>query len=146
MNRKKRPAGLDYYSLYLLGYLREHHPDKADDGAFIEERAGRAAGEYEQLRRDGASIAQAQEAAMLFLLEGLHFSRYDLLRDVLEDEFAGEVPEGEISPLARKLLPLAESVFSIYELTDEFARSPEYNLLRTELTGAVALYLEEHGI
>ena len=44
------------------------------------------------------------------------------------------------------MLPLLENVFSIYELTDDFAQSPEHDLLYTELTGAVALYLEEYGI
>jgi len=38
-------------------------------------------------------------------------------------------------------------VFSIYDLTDDFfAQSPEYDLLYSELTGAVILYLEEYGI
>ena len=83
---------------------------------------------------------------MKSLLEGLHFSKYDLLRDVLESEFEGELPGEEIPAFARKLLPLLENVFSIYELTDDFAQSPEHDLLYTELTGAVALYLEEYGI
>lgn len=148
MNKKNKPAELelDYYGLYLLNYLKESHPDKAGDHAFIEERAARAATVYEQRFREGHPAAGAQELAMRSLLEGLHFSKYDALRHVLESEFEGGIPDEEISPLAQKLLPLLESVFSTYELTDDFAQSPEYDLLHTELTGAVALYLEAYGI
>lgn len=148
MNKKNKPVELelDYYGLYLLNYLKGSHPDKAGDHAFIEERTARAAAVYEQRFREGYPAAGAQELAMRSLLEGLHFSKYDTLRHVLESEFEGEIPDEEISPLAQKLLPLLESVFSIYELTDDFAQSPEYDLLHTELTGAVALYLEAYGI
>jgi len=46
-----------------------------------------------------------------------------------------------------KLLPLVGNVFSIYDLSDDnFALSPEYDLLYTELTGAVILYIEEYGV
>ena len=36
---------------------------------------------------------------------------------------------------------------SIYDLSDDnFALSPDYDLLYTELTGAVVLYIEEYGV
>lgn len=146
MSKNNRPVGLDYYSLYLLNFLRESHPEKAGGHAFIEERAERAAEVYEQHFREGYGAAGAQELAIRSLLEGLHFSRYDMLRHVLTNEFGEEVPEKEIDPLALRLLPRLEHVFSIYEPTDDFAQSPEYDLLYTRLTGEVALYLEEHGI
>ena len=39
------------------------------------------------------------------------------------------------------------SVSYIYDLSDDnFALSPEYDLLYTELTGAVVLYIEEYGV
>lgn len=40
-----------------------------------------------------------------------------------------------------------EYLLSIYDLSDDsFAMSPEYDALYTELTGAVVLYIEEHGV
>ena len=38
MNNTNKPAELSYYGLYLLSYLKENHPDKAHDAAFVEER------------------------------------------------------------------------------------------------------------
>lgn len=144
--KNNKPTELSYYGLYLLRYLKESHPDKAEDAGFVAGRAEDAAGVYEQSRREGYPPEGAHELAMAALLKDLHFSKHDTLRNVLETEFEGEIPEEDIPTLTRKLLPLLENVFSIYPLTDEFAQSPGYNLLYTELTGAVAIYIEEYGI
>ena len=70
------------------------------------------------------------------LLEGLHYSKYAILREVVENEFADDVPEAKRESFTRKLLPLVGNVFSIYDLSDDnFALSPDYDLLYTELTG-----------
>ena len=73
--------------------------------------------------------------------------RHAILREVVENEFAGEVPGEKCEAFTQKLLPLVGNVFSIYDLSDDnFALSPEYDLLYTELTGAVILYIEEYGV
>ena len=85
--------------------------------------------------------------AMKVLTEGLRYSRHAILREVVENEFAGEVPGEKCEAFTQKLLPLVGNVFSIYDLSDDnFALSPEYDLLYTELTGAVILYIEEYGV
>ena len=43
MNQKEKPTELSYYGLYLLSHLKENHPDKAHDAAFIESRSDHAA-------------------------------------------------------------------------------------------------------
>ena len=150
MNNKKKNNGqtdFSYYGLYLLDYLRKNKFEQATDKIFIRERAGRAAEAYERARLDGTSTAGAQELAMDTLMEGLRYSRYAILRDVVENEFAEEVPEAEREAFTQKLLPLVGNVFSIYDLSDDnFALSPDYDLLYTELTGAVVLYIAEYGV
>lgn len=148
MNKKnKEQTELSYYGLYLLNYLQENKFEQASDRAFIKERADRAAETYEQARLDGCSADGAQELAMAELLQGLHYSRYNILHEVVENEFAGEVPETERGAFVARLLPLVGNVFSIYDLSDDhFALSPEYDLLYTELTGAVVLYIEAYGV
>ena len=47
---------------------------------------------------------------------------------------------------ALKLLPYLEGVFARYPLSDDFAYSPEYEQLCTELTGAILISLEENGL
>jgi len=148
MNKKnKEQTELSYYGLYLLNYLQENKFEQASDRAFIKERADRAAETYEQARLDGCSADGAQELAMAALVRGLHYSRYAILREVVENEFSDEVPEEKREAFIHKLLPLVDNVFSVYDLSDDnFALSSDYNLLYTKLTGATVLYLDEYGV
>ncbi len=146
MNKKNQSTEFSYYGLYLLKYLKENHPDKATDADFIGERSDRAADVYEQSRLSGYTPEGAQELAMAALMKGLHFSKYNTIIEVLWNEFAEEVPPGEAAKFALTLQPALEDVFFRYPLTDGFAYTPEYDQLYTELTGTVAIYLEEHGI
>jgi len=149
MNKKKpqKQTDLSYYGLYLLNYLQENKFEQASDRAFVKERADRAAETYEQARLDGYPVDGAQELAMDTLVQGLRYSRYAVLREVVEKEFHKEIPEEEYDAFTEKLLPLVDDVFSGYDLSDDnFALSPGYDRLYTELTGAVVLYIEEHGI
>ena len=150
MNNKKRNEGqtdFSYYGLYLLDYLRTNKFEQASDTAFIRERADRAAETYEKARLEGYPADGAQELAMDTLLRGLHYSRYAILREVVENEFSDEVPEEKREAFILKLLPLVSNVFSIYDLSDDnFALSPDHDLLYTELTGATVLYIEEYGV
>ena len=173
MNNKKKNEGqtdFSYYGLYLLDYLRTNKFEQATDTAFIRERADRAAETYEKARLEGYPADGAQELAMDTLLRGLRYSRYAILREVVENEFSDEVPEEKREAFILKLLPLVGNVFSVYDLSDDnftraipaalgkesehsfhslarnFALSSDYDLLYTELTGATVLYIGEYGV
>ena len=88
MNNKKKNEGqtdFSYYGLYLLDYLRTNKFEQASDAAFIRERADRAAEMYEKARLEGYATDGAQELAMDTLLRGLRYSRYAILREVVEN-------------------------------------------------------------
>lgn len=146
MNQQNKPAELSYYGLYLLSYLKENHPDKAHDAAFVEERADRAADIFEQARHEGYPPEGAQELAMAALLEGLRFSKYDTIIEVLWNEFSEEIAQSDAPAVALRLLPCVKGIFTQYPLSDDFAYSPEYEQLYTELAGAILILLEEDGI
>jgi hypothetical protein len=146
MNDKNKPAEFSYYGLYLLKYLKGNHPDRASDTDFIEGRSDHAAEVYEQSRLQGYTPEGAQELAMAALLQDLHFSKYNTVIEVLWNEFADEIDPGTAPLFALTLQPALEEVFARYPLTDGFVYTPGYNELYTELTGAVAIYLDEHGV
>lgn len=141
------PAELSYYGLYLLDYLRKYHPDKVSDIPFITGREEAASETFEKERTAGSTVEAAQEEAMRVLLEGLHFSPYALLLEVVENEFSEEVQEQEREAFCREIFPHLKNLFAGYSTTDDtFALSPEHDLLYTELTGAIMLYLEAYGV
>ena len=138
-----------YYELSLLSFLRESHPEKADDIPFIKERAAAASEAYAEAYAEafdtGASLAERIGIANKTLYAGLHFSRHDTISSVLWNEFSAEVPLEAVRETAIRLRPLLESIFAKYPISDEFAYMPEYNSLYTEITGFVQLKLEEDG-
>jgi hypothetical protein len=146
MNSNKNNADISYFRLSLVDFLRESHPERLKDNRFILTRGNAATGAYEQAITSGDTPVQAAEQANAALFRGLHFSRHDTLVNILWNEFPDEVPEDEAKYMAMKLLPECEPVFARYPLSDGFADEPEHDLLYTELTGTIALYLESHEL
>ena len=138
---------LSYYRLKLENYLSEHFPELLGDKPFITARADEALSIYCDSVAQGFSHPEAESMANEVLHRGLHFSKYDTLVSVLENEFEKELP----SPLPERLTPMllknkaVQSVFDKYELTDDFTASPEYEKLYTELTETIVLLIEVNG-
>lgn len=138
------PQGeLSYYGLSLLSYLGDSHPDKAGDKAFITKRADLAAEVYSEAIRSGFTHIEAEEQANAELYRDLHFSAYNTLVNILWDEFPVEIPEDDARKVALQVLPLYGNVLAKYTLTDDFADTPAYDLLYTELVGTIQILLED---
>ena len=130
-------AGLSYYGLSLLSFLQDSHPDLASDSILIRSRADRAAEAYCQAIRNGESRSEADAQAAQVLYQGLHFSLYNTIVNILWDEFQDLVPEDEARNIARDILPHAAFLKREYDLNDDFDTSPEYQRFYTELVGTI---------
>ena len=139
---------LSYFRLKLENYLGEHFPEMLSDNQFITARADEALTTYCDAVAQSFSHLEAESMASEVLYRELHFSKYDTLVSVLENEFEKELP----SPLPERLSPIllknkaVQSVFDKYELTDDFGSTPEYEKLYTELTGTIVLIIEVNGL
>jgi len=146
MNKNNNSVELSYYILSLQSFLNESHPERTIDAGFIITRGELATQTYFQVVKDGYTHDQAEELASEVLFKGLNFSKHDTIVNVLWNEFVLEVPQGSARELAKKLLPVCDDVFAKYLLTDDFAYEPDFNLLYTELTGTILIWLEEHEL
>jgi len=146
MNKNIKPVELSYYRLTLQSFLKESHPEQANDAEFIASRGDLASQTYSQAIEDGHSQNQAEGLASEVLYKGLYFSKHDTIVNVLWNEFNLEVPQGSAKNLAQKLLAFCEDVFAKYPISDEFAYEPEFNQLYTELTGTIVIWMEEHEL
>ena len=75
-NSNLEPAEMSYFRLNLLSFLRDSHPDKANDLSFIAGRGDMAAEAYSQAIKNDLDHIQAAEIANETLFKGLHFSPY----------------------------------------------------------------------
>lgn len=62
---------LSYYRLYLKKYLVDTDDPRKDVDDFIDSRAELAEQEFEDARRYGLTVNQAQERAIAVLMEGV---------------------------------------------------------------------------
>ena len=139
---------LSYFRLKLRSHMSEHHPEKLHDMEFITARADMALTAYCDAVAQGFSHLEAENIASEVLYQGLHFSKYDTLVSVLENEFERELP----APLPEKLAPIllsnkaVQATFAGYELTDAFAASGQYDRLYTELASTIVLLIESNNL
>lgn len=138
---------LSYFALTLQSFLKESFPELAGDKTFIQERSELAEQAYSDALLAGHTKSEASELSNEVLYEGLHFSKFDMLFDIICNEFDSYMADEELRPFAEKMYPICRGVFDTYP-TDEpdFIDSPTYELLYTELTGTIALHIEEHGV
>ena len=137
----QRKKEFSYYRLRLETYLKDYHPERLADEAFIRDRSDAAAQAYEDAFRQGYPIFEAGHIATEVLFAGLHFSPYYMLEQIIENEFANVVPSDRAEVFALRLLQsdsIRETIAK-YEPGDDFDGSPEYDQLYTELTGVIAL-------
>ena len=96
----------------------------------------------------GFSHLEAESIASEVLYQGLHFSKYDTLVSVLENEFERELH----ALLPEKLVPIllsnkaVQATFDKFGLTDTFAASGQYDRLYTELTGTIVLLTKSNHL
>ena len=142
-NSNLEPAEMSYFRLNLLSFLRDSHPDKANDLSFIAGRGDMAAEAYSEAIKSGLDHIQAAEIANEVLFKGLHFSPYTIIVEILWNEFYDEVSPGEAQSKAKELLPRCQAVFAKYNLNDDYAETTEYQSFYTELVGTILILLED---
>ncbi|MBS7320561.1 MAG: DUF1896 domain-containing protein [Myroides sp.] len=137
---------LFYFRLRLQELLNSSFPEKAHDQQFINQRSSWAANAYDGAFRSGNPIEQCNEIANYILFGGLHFSKFDTIFQVVCNEFDTLMANEELRPFSFKMLPICAPVFDNYELTNDFAYSDEFDQLYTEITGTIAIWIEENGL
>ena len=139
---------LSYFRLKLRSYMSEHHPEKLQDTEFITARADMALTVYCDAVAQGFTHIEAESMASEALYQGLHFSKYDTLISVLENEFERKLPV----PLPERLAPILlsnkaiQATFDKFGLTDTFASDEQYDRLYTELTGTIVLLTKSNHL
>lgn len=143
-----REDELSFYYLYLKNYLDSYKFAGVTD-TFIRARAELAEETYEKARRDGAEVDEAHELSMATLLDGYRYSDYEIIMDVLEEEFSDEVSEDLRPFMATYLqsLRMVEDVFEEYDVQENtFVSSGQYKQLCCELTGVISIILTDNGL
>lgn len=155
--KKNNKQELSYFRLKLESYMSEHHPERLQDTEFITARADMALTAYCDAVAQGFTHPEAESMASEVLYQGLHFSKYDTLVSVLENEFERELPaplpdELLRASLEKRLAPIllsnkaVQATFDKFGLTDTLASDEQYDRLYTELTGTIVLLTKSNHL
>ena len=139
---------ISYFRSVLEQYLNERHPEIMESTSFIESRADEALTAYADAVKNGASHIEAEETANEILYKGLHFSAYNMIVEVLWNEFSEEIPHGLAERLGAILLgnTAVRKTIARFHPDDEFDGKPEHDMLYTELTGVIRLIIEKNEL
>lgn len=143
---KQQIQDYSYYHTKLTEHLESSFPEKLGDSKFIEQRSRWAANAYDGALKSGNNKNKCDEIADFILYEGLHFSKFDTLFEVLTYEFRDVFDELDFRDFALKILPPSNEIFEKYDLKDDFAYTTDFDLLYIELTRFIALWIEQNGI
>lgn len=131
-----------FFRLSLEKFLLENHSPKVHDIDFITSRCDEAEEIYQNSVKSGMRPVYALEIANKALFDDPYFFKYNILRDVVLEEFP-EIKEEEHAYYLEILLTYCEDIFAKYP---NKSRETWYSILYTELVGAVAIYLEDHHV
>lgn len=137
---------LSYFALTLTGYMIEHHPDKIENKELIESRSLAAEQEFERCSHEGMTVEEARHQAEECLFRHLHFSPYNMIRDIVEEEFPF-INEDERDIFVMQMLEYCKMLILQYNTEDDaFQGSHEYMKLYYTVTGEIQNYLENNGL
>ena len=143
-----REEEISFYFLYLKNYLESYRFAGVTD-AFIRTRADAAEVAYEKARLAVAEGDEAHSVSMAVLRDGFRYSDYEIIMDVLEEEFKDDISV-EMRPFMASYLQsltMVDDVFDSYDMQDNtFVPSGRYYQLRCELTGVISIILTENGL
>jgi hypothetical protein len=137
---------ISYYSIRLKELLITSFPELSGNKDFIDKRGRLATKSYNDAFLAGNTIEQCNEIALYILFEGLHFSKFDTVFQVVCNEFDTLMADEELRLFALKMMPVCKAVFTGYKLSNDFVDSPEFDLLYTELVGTIQIWIEENGL
>lgn len=140
---------LDYYRLYLLRYLSQNNFDITTDHPQIAANADRALDTYEEARRHGASVPEADEKARAVLFTNIGESEFDIVADILLEQF-GNTLNVDYEPAAhywaRWVLDNMPHLFDGFDRTQVGIDREELDAKRDILIGRITQFCEDHGL
>lgn len=141
----EEPDELSYYRLTLLSFLRESHPDLADDESFVTTRSDQAAEAFSAAIRSGLTYDDAAQQANALLFQGCISHLWTRWSPSSGTSSPPKSPKAAHAAWPCSCFPNAGRS-SGYTLSDDFMFSPEFEQLYDELTGTVVIWLEENGL
>ncbi len=146
------PRGLDdlnYFYFYLLNYLQVNRYQVESDHPQIIANSTAALDIFEEARRKGSDVAQAEEEAMSVLFTNIGESEYNIVTEILLDNFRDTI---ELDCEAAVEYWTPQIMTDIPDLFDGFDRMAigvdplDLDAMKNQIVGSIVTYLSDNGL
>lgn len=139
---------IGFYERYLQNYLAENYFPQVDDEGFITDRCEIAYDVFDDWRRQGLSVGQAQELAIETLMKDFELSAANIVFELFERYYRDVVPEYLYQTILIDMQGkgLLDDFPNDKSYSHAFLESPKGIALIRQLTDIIDKYISTYGL
>ena len=142
-------ADLNYFYFYLLNYLQENRFQVEADHPQIIANASAALDFFEEARRKGSDITQAEEEAMSVLFSNIGESEYNIVTEIILENFRDTIDldcEAAVEYWTPQIMTDIPDLFDGFDRMAVGVDTLDLDIRKNELVGAIVTYLSDNGL
>ena len=140
---------LNYFYFYLLNYLQENRFQVEADHPQIIANASAALDIFEEARRKGSDITQAEEEAMSVLFTNIGESEYNIVTEIILENFRDTIDldcEAAVEYWTPQIMTDIPDLFDGFDRMAVGVDTLDLDIRKNELGGAIVTYLSDNGL
>ena len=144
--------GLDdfiYFYLYLLNYLQVNKYQVERDHSQIISNSIAALDIFEEARRNGSDVTQAEEEAMSVLFTNIGESEYNIVTEILLENFRDTIDLDCVAAVEYWTPQIMTDIPDLFIGFDRMAVGVDpldLDIRKNEIVGAIVTYLSDNGL
>lgn len=142
-------ADLNYFYFYLLNYLQENRFQVEADHPQIVANASAALDIFEEARRKGSDITQAEEEAMSVLFTNIGESEYNIVTEIILENFRDTIDldcEAAVEYWTPQIMTDIPDLFNGFDRMAVGVDTLDLDIRKNEIVGAIVTYLSDNGL
>ena len=142
-------ADLNYFYFYLLNYLQENRFQVEADHPQIVANASAALDIFEEARRKGSDITQAEEEAMSMLITNIGESEYNIVTEIILENFRDTIDldcEAAVEYWTPQIMTDIPDLFVGFDRMAVGVDPLDLDIRKNEIVGAIVTYLSDNGL
>lgn len=139
----------NYFYLYLLNYLQVNKYQVERDHPQIIANSIAALDVFEEARRNGSDLVNAEELAMSVLLTNIGKSEYDTITELILENFGDTIDLDTEAAVEYWTNQLLIDIPDLFDGVDRLAIGVDpldLEIMETEIVGRIVIYLFDHGL
>ncbi len=140
---------LNYFYFYLLNYLQENRFQVEADHPQIIANASAALDIFEDARRKGSDVTQAEEEAMSVLFTNIGESEYNIVTEIILENFRDTIDldcEAAVEYWTPQIMTDIPDLFDGFDSMAVGVDPLDLDIKKNEIVGAIVTYLSDNGL